>query len=68
MNQYKVEPEYILAESERIHHTVNLLGNLDLLSVTVEVADLSRQVLDCMESLRRIRNCLDVLGRSLEDT
>ena len=69
MNHFKMEPEYILAESEKIHLTANQLVNLNqrLLDMEVDLVVLLKEhsKLDAMSTrivthLREVRSSLEL--------
>ncbi len=67
MNQYKVEPEFILAQSEKIHLTENQLECIvqNLISVEVDLVVLSRELFPLEGMLGRITGSIRELRLSL---
>ncbi len=71
MNQSKMDWEYTLEESEKIHPMVNKLDcsnhSLNLEQVVVELRLLSMELTMSVDILGRIQNSVHVLVQSLEE-
>ncbi len=70
MNLYSEEPEYLVAESERIHPMANqpaYSGRISMDQVVVDLKDLLTQVQELQDTSVSIISSLQVLVLSLQD-